>query len=107
MPWKRQDGKNQLQHERCSRIEKYYEAVSLQKSNTAFLYGLEALEMSMKESNVELSIESIIERDVLSEEGIRFYLPKDLKELPIEVLKSVSSTNIYAKKCAEERAERI
>lgn len=63
--------------------------------------------MSMKESNVELSIESIIERDVLSEEGIRFYLPKDLKELPIEVLKSVSSTNIYAKKCAEERAERM
>ena len=63
--------------------------------------------MSMKESNVELSIESIIERDVLSEEGIRFYLPKDLKELPIEVLKSVSSTNIYAKKCSEERAERM
>lgn len=67
--------------------------------------------MSMKESsvetNVELSIESIIERDVLSEEGIRSYLPKDLKELPIEVLKSVSSTNIYAKKCAEERAERM
>ena len=63
--------------------------------------------MSMKESNVELSIESIIERDVLSEEEIRFYLPKDLKELPIEVLKSVSSTNIYAKKCAEERAERM
>ncbi len=63
--------------------------------------------MSVKESSVELSIESIIERDVLSEEGIRFYLPEDLKELPIEVLKSVSSTNIYAKKCAEERAERM
>ena len=63
--------------------------------------------MSMKELGVELSIESIIERDVLSEEGIRFYLPEDLKELPIEVLKSVSSTNIYAKKRAEERAERM
>lgn len=43
--------------------------------------------------------------DLLTAEGVRAYLPKELKNNKIIVLKSVDSTNTYAKKSAADGAE--
>ena len=44
--------------------------------------------------------------DVLSVEGIRLHLPEEYKTLKIEVLKTVDSTNNYAKKMSASHSER-
>lgn len=43
--------------------------------------------------------------DILAAEGVRSYLPQELKKSPIIVLKTVDSTNTYAKKIAADGAE--
>ncbi|MBD5081191.1 MAG: biotin--[acetyl-CoA-carboxylase] ligase [Ruminococcaceae bacterium] len=43
--------------------------------------------------------------DILTEEGVRSYLPDDLKKNKIIILKTVDSTNTYGKKIAADGAE--
>ena len=43
--------------------------------------------------------------DILTEEGVRSYLPEDLKNNTIILLKTVDSTNTYGKKIAADGAE--
>lgn len=59
--------------------------------------------MSVKNERIPLIKEN---KDVLSAEEIRLHLPEDYKTLKIEVLKTVDSTNNYAKKMSSVRSGR-
>lgn len=59
--------------------------------------------MSVKNEMIQVSEKN---RDVLSAEGIRLHLPDDYKSLKIEVLKTIDSTNNYAKKMSASHSEK-